>query len=56
VALFFTTAAFGPGSVLDEVKMGALLSFGAAPIAILLGRALAVTPRAGAGRRAGGAV
>lgn len=38
VALFFTTAAFPPGTILDEAKMGALLSFLAAPIAILLGR------------------
>jgi NhaA family Na+:H+ antiporter len=44
VALFFTTAAFDPGYVLDEVKMGALLSFVAAPIAILLGRAINVNP------------
>ena len=34
VALFFATAAFPPGAVLDEVKMGALLSFLAAPLAI----------------------
>ena len=32
VALFFATAAFPPGPVLDEVKMGALLSF-LAPLA-----------------------
>ncbi len=38
VALFFATAAFPPGAVLDEVKMGALLSFLAAPLAIALGR------------------
>lgn len=38
VALFFTTAAFRPGLVLDEAKMGALLSFFAAPLALLLGR------------------
>jgi NhaA family Na+:H+ antiporter len=38
VALFFTTAAFPPGLVLDEAKMGALLSFLAAPLAIGLGR------------------
>ena len=42
VALFFTTAAFPPGTVLDEAKMGALLSFLAAPAAILLGRALKI--------------
>lgn len=42
VALFFTTAAFPPGTVLDEAKMGALLSFLAAPIAIGLGKALKI--------------
>jgi NhaA family Na+:H+ antiporter len=42
VALFFTTAAFRPGLVLDEAKMGALLSFFAAPLAILLGRMLRI--------------
>jgi NhaA family Na+:H+ antiporter len=40
VALFFATAAFPPGHVLDEAKMGALLSFVAAPLAILAGVAL----------------
>lgn len=35
VALFFATAAFPPGPLLDEVKMGALLSFLAFPIALL---------------------
>lgn len=40
VALFFATASFPPGSTLDEAKMGALLSFVAAPIAIVLGRAV----------------
>jgi NhaA family Na+:H+ antiporter len=44
VALFFATAAFEPGSVLDEVKMGALFSFLAAPLAILLGRTLGLKP------------
>jgi NhaA family Na+:H+ antiporter len=38
VALFFATAAFPPGSILDEAKMGALFSFAAAPLAIALGR------------------
>lgn len=42
VALFFTTASFPPGRVLDEAKMGALLSVLAAPIAIVLGRALRI--------------
>jgi NhaA family Na+:H+ antiporter len=38
VALFFATAAFPAGSLLDETKMGALLSFGAAPLALLASR------------------
>jgi NhaA family Na+:H+ antiporter len=42
VALFFATASFPPGLALDEAKMGALLSFTAAPIAILLGRAMRI--------------
>lgn len=44
VALFFATAAFRPGALLDEVKMGALLSFMAAPIAVLLGRWMGIRP------------
>ena len=44
VSLFFATAAFPPGDVLDEAKMGALMSFIAAPLAIGLGRALGLTP------------
>jgi NhaA family Na+:H+ antiporter len=40
VALFFATAAFPPGAILDEAKMGALLSFVALPLAVILGRAL----------------
>jgi Na+:H+ antiporter, NhaA family len=40
VALFFATAAFEPGVLLDEVKMGALFSFAAAPLAVILGRAV----------------
>ena len=36
VALFFATAAFPPGVLLDEMKMGALLSFTAGLLAILL--------------------
>jgi Na+:H+ antiporter, NhaA family len=43
VALFFATAAFRPGALLDEVKMGALMSFFAAPIAILLGRLMGIS-------------
>jgi NhaA family Na+:H+ antiporter len=42
VALFFATAAFPPGAVLNEAKMGALLSFGAAIVAIGAGRVLKV--------------
>jgi NhaA family Na+:H+ antiporter len=34
VALFFATAAFPPGELLDETKMGALLSFSASALAI----------------------
>lgn len=45
VALFFATAAFPAGRLLDEIKMGALLSFAGAPLAIGLGRVLA--PRVG---------
>lgn len=44
VALFFATAAYPPGSVLDEVKMGALFSFIAAPAAVALGRGLGLRP------------
>src|SRR5690606_22652365 len=45
VALFFATAAFEPGHILDEAKMGALFSFAAAPAAILLGRLMGMNPR-----------
>jgi Na+:H+ antiporter, NhaA family len=38
VALFFATAAFPAGPVLEAVKLGALLSFVAAPLAIALSR------------------
>ncbi len=48
VALFFATASFPPGATLDEAKMGALLSFVAAPIAILLGRAMGLQAKRGA--------
>jgi Na+:H+ antiporter, NhaA family len=44
VALFFATAAFPPGQILDEAKMGALLSFMAAPLAIIVGRAMGLRP------------
>jgi len=38
VALFFTAASFPPGEVLAEAKMGALLSFFAAFLAIAIGK------------------
>jgi NhaA family Na+:H+ antiporter len=47
VALFFATSAFRPGIVLDQAKMGALLSFFAAPIAIVLGRMIGLRPDRG---------
>jgi NhaA family Na+:H+ antiporter len=43
VALFFATAAFPRGPLLAEAKMGALLSFVAAPVAFVVGR-LRVSP------------
>jgi NhaA family Na+:H+ antiporter len=49
VALFFATAAFpagrAPAEILAEAKMGALLSFGAAPLAIIFGRLVGLRPR-----------
>ncbi len=45
VALFFATAAFRPGLVLDQAKMGALFSFSAAFLAIGVGRMLGLRPR-----------
>jgi NhaA family Na+:H+ antiporter len=42
VSLFFATAAFTEGSALAETKMGALLSFLAAPTAFLVSRILRV--------------
>ena len=42
VALFFATAAFPPGGLLDEAKMGALLSFSAAILAFGLALMLGV--------------
>jgi NhaA family Na+:H+ antiporter len=38
VALFFATAAFPPGPALDAAKLGALLSFAAAPLAMAVAR------------------
>jgi len=40
VSLFFATAAFSEGPALAETKMGALLSFVAAPVAVLASRVL----------------
>ena len=42
VSLFFATAAFPAGAALAETKMGALLSFGAAPLALVASRLLRV--------------
>jgi Na+:H+ antiporter, NhaA family len=42
VSLFFATAAFPAGTALAETKMGALLSFVAAPIAVVVSRMLGV--------------
>jgi NhaA family Na+:H+ antiporter len=39
VALFFATASFPPSPLLDQAKMGALLSFSSAGIAFILSRA-----------------
>jgi NhaA family Na+:H+ antiporter len=51
VALFFATAAFpGGGAALDEAKMGALMSFVAAPLAVIFGRAVGLRPDAKARR------
>jgi Na+:H+ antiporter, NhaA family len=51
VSLFFATAAFPAGGALAETKMGALLSFAAAPLALMVsrlirGRASARSPAA----------
>ena len=42
VSLFFATAAFPEGTALAETKMGALLSFVAAPLAFVVARVLRV--------------
>ena len=42
VSLFFATAAFPDGRFLSETKMGALLSFSAAGLAVVVARALEV--------------
>ena len=44
VSLFFATAAFPEGAALAETKMGALLSFFAAPLAIVIARAVRPRP------------
>jgi Na+:H+ antiporter, NhaA family len=44
VSLFFTTAAFSTGTAMAETKMGALLSFVAAPLAFVVSRVLRVGP------------
>ena len=43
VALFFATAAFPPGDLLDQTKMGALLSFSAAFLALALAPLLRIS-------------
>ena len=45
VALFFATAAFPPGPLLEQTKMGALLSISGGAIAIGVGRLLRVRQR-----------
>ncbi|TWT79888.1 Na(+)/H(+) antiporter NhaA [Planctomycetes bacterium CA13] len=46
VALFVSVAAFTvPGAIQDSVKMGALLSFGAAPLSFLIAKVLGVRPQ-----------
>jgi NhaA family Na+:H+ antiporter len=45
VSLFFATAAFPTGQELAETKMGALLSFAAAPLAIVLAKVLRLRSR-----------
>jgi NhaA family Na+:H+ antiporter len=46
VALFFAMAAFPPGAVLDQAKMGALFSFAAAALGIACARVLGIKPEA----------
>jgi NhaA family Na+:H+ antiporter len=45
VSLFFATAAFPSGRALAETKMGALLSFVAAPLAVVIARVVGVSAR-----------
>ena len=44
VSLFFATAAFPEGAALAQTKMGALLSFVAAPLAVAIARAFRPMP------------
>lgn len=48
VALFFATASFPPGELLDQTKLGALLSFLAFPLALLVSRLRRPMVRSGA--------
>jgi hypothetical protein len=43
--LFFATAAFPPGPLLEQAKMGALLSISGGAIAVGIGRVLRVRQR-----------
>jgi NhaA family Na+:H+ antiporter len=43
VSLFFATAAFPEGALLAETKMGALFSFAAAPLALVVARLLRIS-------------
>ena len=47
VSLFIASVAFEPGLVQDAAKMGALMSFGAAAMAIIAGKLLGVEKRPG---------
>ena len=51
VSLFFATAAFPAGAALAETKIGALLSFVAAPLALVMSRLLRVRAHAITRRR-----
>jgi NhaA family Na+:H+ antiporter len=44
VALFVSTAAFPPGDIQEAVKMGALLSFGAAVLSFAIAKSLGIRP------------
>jgi NhaA family Na+:H+ antiporter len=49
VALFFATASFRPGPLLDATKIGALFSLGSAVVAVLAAALLRVGRFGGAG-------